>query len=81
MPTVLRQNGFKVFIYTNDHEPAHVHVMKDRGEAKIQIVDLEEGPSFVSVSPGMKDKDAYRAFEIVVENQEKLLDEWKKYHG
>jgi hypothetical protein len=28
MPTVLRDEGFEVRIYTSDHPPPHVHVAK-----------------------------------------------------
>jgi hypothetical protein len=34
MVTVLRAEGLRVVIFTNDHEPAHVHVFGG-GEAKI----------------------------------------------
>ena len=37
MPTVLRQDGFEFVIYTNDHEPMHVHAYKGDGEAKIEL--------------------------------------------
>lgn len=80
MPTVLRENGFQVIIRTNDHNPAHVHVIRGRGEARIQIIDLEEGPRFMSVSPGMTDKEAYKTYEIVKKHQKYLLEKWKEYH-
>jgi hypothetical protein len=35
MVTVLRSHGFRIVIYTNDHEPAHVHAINANGEAKI----------------------------------------------
>lgn len=38
MVTVLRAEGFRIVIFTNDHEPAHVHVFGD-GEAKIDLAD------------------------------------------
>jgi len=30
MPTIIRQEGFRIVIYPNDHFPAHVHVIKDK---------------------------------------------------
>lgn len=39
MPTVVREAGFEILIYTADHGPAHVHVFKDRAQAKIQIAN------------------------------------------
>ena len=35
MVTVLRAEGLRVVIFTNNHEPAHVHVFGS-GEAKIE---------------------------------------------
>ncbi len=34
MHTVSRQDGFRVVIYTDDHEPPHVHVLKGETEVK-----------------------------------------------
>jgi hypothetical protein len=39
MVTILRSAGMRFVIYTDDHEPAHVHVYGD-GEARINILDL-----------------------------------------
>jgi len=36
MVTVLRAEGLRVVIYSNDHKPSHVHVFGD-GEAKINL--------------------------------------------
>ena len=61
MPTVLTKNGFKVRIYLNDHLPAHVHVFKAGGEAKINLRGENGYPEFISVSLGMSDRDAIKA--------------------
>jgi hypothetical protein len=45
MPTVLRKDGFEFMIYTDDHEPAHVHVFKGEGKAKIIISTAEPAES------------------------------------
>lgn len=77
MPTVLRENGFEVRIYPNDHEPAHVHVFKAGGEAKIQIkgeVDLLE-------LCGMKNREVLKALDLIEKHHAGLLEEWYKYHG
>jgi Domain of unknown function (DUF4160) len=39
MPTGLRQDGFDVMIYTDDHPPAHVHVFKAGEEIIIDLGD------------------------------------------
>jgi len=43
MPTVLRLDGLRVMIYTNDHRPAHVHVISTEGEA-VFVLNCPEGP-------------------------------------
>lgn len=75
-----------VYIYTDDHEPAHVHVFRGRksdhneSEAKIDIGNDEMPPSFVYVY-NMKNKIAVQALRLVAENQEMLLEKWKEIHG
>ncbi|NJN61100.1 MAG: DUF4160 domain-containing protein [Coleofasciculaceae cyanobacterium RL_1_1] len=44
MPTILRQDGFAVRLYFNDHDPPHVHVFKAGGQAKIALGDGEQLP-------------------------------------
>lgn len=41
MPTVLRREGYDIVIRSNDHEPAHVHVLEGDGEAKIALDPVE----------------------------------------
>lgn len=40
MPTVFRHDGFRYFFYSNEgdpREPTHVHVTRDRNEAKFWL--------------------------------------------
>ena len=41
MPTVIRQAGFEVRIYTLDHPPPHVHVWKAGAVVKIDLATAE----------------------------------------
>ena len=43
MPTVLRESGFSVKIYTEDHAPMHVHVRHQNREAVILLGVETEG--------------------------------------
>ena len=58
MPTVLRLDGFEVRIYLNDHEPAHVHVFRAGGEAKIKLGLGGQEPMLLQVTPKMSNRDA-----------------------
>jgi hypothetical protein len=73
LPTLLNQDGFKFFFYANEHEPKHIHVMKNEGFAKIELENL------VVVQNYLKAKDLKRALEIIAENKnnfERVWDEW-----
>ena len=37
MPTVIREDGFEVRIYTFDHPPAHVHVAKAGAIVRVDL--------------------------------------------
>ena len=78
MPTALEMDGFRIVIYTNDHAPAHVHVVRGDGEAKINIAS--ERVALVSAY-GLKKTDIKRAVRIVSENRELLLQKWIETHG
>lgn len=80
MPTVHREDGFRVVIYPNDHLPRHVHVRKDKGEVIIWLGDETEDPS-IRLAHEVSDKNAERALEIVRVNQVKLIAEWDDIHG
>lgn len=75
MITVLREGGFRFVIYTDDHEPAHVHVYGD-GEARINILRLEP----ISFR-GMRRRDLEKAIAIVAANREGFLERWEEIHG
>jgi hypothetical protein len=79
MVTVLRQGGFSVVIYLDDHPPAHVHVIKD-GHAKINLIGTDGLPELVKAD-GMTRADVRKAFGIVVEQQDYLIARWNEIHG
>lgn len=76
MVTVHSEGGFRVIIYTDDHEPARVHVTGD-GEAKFSLIP----EVYLEWSRGMTRADVRKALRIVTENQKKLLDAWHEIHG
>lgn len=82
-----KNQNLYVYIYTNDHMPAHVHVFKGRKndknihDVKINIGSENEPPSIVKANPNMKGNDIKAAWELVANNQEILLKKWKEIHG
>ena len=79
MVTVLRAQGFRVVIYLNDHDPAHVHVFGD-GEAKINLLGTGGSPELIWAD-GMSRGDVRRALRIVTDEQTALLARWEEIHG
>lgn len=80
MPTILREQGFRVVIYLNDHLPSHVHVFKGSGEVRIELGDEELNPSLMSITGQISDKDVAKALYLVTENQANLLAKWREIH-
>lgn len=79
MVTVYRAHGLRVIVFTDDHEPAHVHVFGD-GHAKINLLGPDGSPSIVRAE-GMKANDLRRALNLVRDRQDEFLAKWKELHG
>lgn len=79
MPTIHREHGLRFAIYTDDHEPAHVHAIGD-GEAKIAIRGAGGLPELV-YAVQMSRRDRRRAMDVVLERQEEFLARWAEIHG
>jgi hypothetical protein len=89
MPTIIKQDGFRVVIYPNDHIPSHVHVIKKSGgEVRIALssIDPESGeslvmPSIMSIEHKIRDSDVAKALSLVEKHQAELLTEWSRIHA
>ena len=89
MPKIFedQQNGLTVYIYTNDHVPAHVHLFvgrkgsKNQPGIKINLGSEDQAPSLVTVHPSINNRDIKNALRLVAENQELFLQEWNRIHG
>jgi hypothetical protein len=80
MPTLLRQDGFDIRMYFDDHDPPHIHAFKAGGQAKVALGSLEVAPSLIMVQ-GMSAKEAKKAIALVMEYQTQFLEKWEEYHG
>jgi hypothetical protein len=76
MPTILREGPYRVHFYAQDRlrEPPHVHVQRDRNEAKFWLdpVRLERGGGF----PRHELREIRRLLET---REQDLLDAWNAY--
>ena len=77
MPTLLREDGFEVRIYTLDHPPPHVHVAKAGAVVKIDLTTHHA----IEIVGSISDRDVKRAEQLVVRNAQFLKQEWEKLHG
>lgn len=81
MPTVHREDGFRIVIYPNDHLPRHVHVFKADGEVIIQLGSDIEDPLIDQIYGDISDKNIAKALQLVQIHQIKLLEAWRGIHG
>lgn len=79
MVTVYRAHGLRLVIFSDDHEPAHVHVFGD-GEAKINLAG-RAGRAELVWAYGMKRTEVRRSLRIVEEQRDYLLHRWNEIHG
>ena len=89
MPQILedRKSGLTVYIYTNDHSPAHVHVFcgskKSRNQLnmKIALGSETERPKLLMKDQSIKTKDVIAALKLIAKHQQKLLEKWEEING
>jgi hypothetical protein len=67
MPNITTIEGVKIFIYSNDHVPAHVHAIYGEYEA---LIDIRKLSIMKGKLPSKKQKIA---IVFVEDNQEELL--------
>jgi hypothetical protein len=77
VPTVIREEGFEVRIYTFDHPPPHVHVAKAGAIVRIDLATHE----VTEVVGDISDRDVKRAERLVARHAKQLKEEWAKIHG
>lgn len=84
MPS-LTFRGVKFFVYTDDHEPRHIHCFAGGVEV---IINLPEDGVVVLARDGkgvfsgkVKRNDLKRILSIAVENFDELVNLWEEIHG
>lgn len=80
MPTVHSFDGHRVFIPTNDHRPAHVHVVKSGSEA-IFILNCPGGPVALRENYGFKQGQVSGIERELNPIVGRLCADWEQIHG
>jgi len=75
MPTVFKFFGMQFYFWSNEHAPVHIHVKKGRCLAKFVIEpDIE-----LIENKGFKPQELRLAENIIEENKEVIVTNWKNY--
>lgn len=77
MPTIIREDGYEIRIYTLDHPPPHVHVAKAGAVLKIDLATCQ----VIEIVGTISDREAKRAEGLVTKHAPLLKKEWTKIHG
>lgn len=77
MPTVLRSGPYRLFFYSADRgEPPHIHVERDRHQAKFWL-----GPVRLQSSDGFRGPELRTIERLVTDNAQALLRGWYEFFG
>lgn len=74
MPTVLVVAGFIFKFYSNDHEPIHIHVLKDGHKAKYSLFPVK-----LIENLGFKPTEVKLHLSIIKDNQDAIAESWNLY--
>lgn len=74
MPTVFIFFGFRFMFYSNDHEPVHIHIIKDNCEAKYNVSPIEQ-----IYNHGFKKHEIVIIESVIEENAEIIIDRWYEH--
>ena len=74
MPTVFIFFGFRFLFYSNDHEPIHIHIIKDDCDAKYNVCPIEQ-----IYNHGFKKHQIAIIESIIEENEMIIVERWKTF--
>lgn len=75
VPTILQADGFRFFFYSSDRpEPAHVHVERGNGTAKVWVE-----PVRLQSSRGFSNREVGEILKRVENNKELILRSWNEF--
>ena len=75
MPTVLEIGPYSFVFFSSDQgEPAHIHVKRDKQIAKFWL-----SPISVAKNRGFKEHELNRIEGLIIENRHILIEAWNEY--
>lgn len=78
MVTVLyrQRHGYDVRIHSDDHPPAHVHVMKDNREIIIELRGMN-----IRKNSGFNNREVRKILALLREHDSLIRETWLNMHG
>ncbi|WP_408253408.1 DUF4160 domain-containing protein [Paraburkholderia caledonica] len=80
MPTVIRYEGLRISIYTNDHPPPHVHVLGPNREAIFEL-NCPDGPVSLRESYNFSSRELQEVADLLTRGIPDLCKKWGEIHG
>ncbi len=74
MPTIFIFFGFRFMFYSDDHEPMHVHVIKDGCDAKYNISPVE-----LVYNHGFKKHEISMIESVIEQNKDIIAERWNEF--
>ena len=77
MPTVLISGPYRLsFVSFDCKEPIHVHIRRDRNEAKFWLDPVE-----MAFNRGFSNKELGEIERIIIDNDRAIWDKWQEHCG
>jgi hypothetical protein len=80
MPTILRFRGFRIVIFTREHEPPHVHAIRGR-DFIVFVLNCRAGPATERESKGVTRAEQRALLAFVNDNIGVLCEAWRVLRG
>ena len=79
MPTILRFRNFRIMIFTDDHEPPHVHAIGPDSRASYNLLCAIRDIT-LRHSENLKPQEERALSTFIVDNVETLCRAWREIH-
>jgi Domain of unknown function (DUF4160) len=77
MPTILREDGFRLYFYSHEpYEPSHVHIDQGGASAKFWLENIS-----LATNTGFSAKELGEVKRLVQKHRIKCLEAWNGYFG
>jgi hypothetical protein len=75
--TAIVESGFRIVVRTNDHAPAHAHVIRDGADLRVYLSGNRPAERVIG---RMRHVDEQKAIRLVAKHRALLLVIWRRFH-